>query len=857
MVPLPNGSPPRSFGKRPAHQRWSVRPHLEELEERALLSALAPPGPADPAPAGSSLTYRVGPTVNPTTTAPAAEESIAAAPGNFQDLFAAVIDFGSGRIVDGRTGLSTSKFTVSSDNGTTWVDGYIPIDNDPSSPHFGFLPTADGNFWDWNGDPVVAVDKHGTAYLSSIYSDKVTQGLAESSGLYVGVRSLAALPTTGFTAANMHPVEVDLGKPPARQVDKDWITVDNSNAPSAGTVYVSWTENEGDRQWIEVSRSTDRGRTWSAPVKVSLASQTVSVTGSQLAVGPDGTVYAAYLASPSRTSHFGGGTGQIFLAQSADGARTFSAPAAITPAFDVTFFPALFQQNSFPSLAVSPTNGNVYVAYSDQASAAAGAQVEFIRSRDGGKTFSPPVAINDVPTGQQFLPAIAVDERGVIHASWFDTRNSNSPLNDVFDVYAAFSNNDGASFGPNVRVTPASIDAGVARFVGDYIGIAAAGGFAHPVWSSGSVGMPPESSGIGRFLTGSDNSRLQTATLSLARNQPAAPPSPLLLGLAELFQALDPPPTPQFTDVGFQVSGSRQPARHGAAALALLLARLEEAHSRALAWQPPPEDAHLALVFVPLRGRRAQAGQLPGEGPTGVVPDLPLLLILPGQLLTDPHHGGIAHRTGAPFVLESQQHPPGVGAKRAALGQALAAQVTPACCRAQEATQLAGPVAKALPRPAVAPGLVLPSLRPGGVGVARVGPVVAGVFLLVYAGLGLMIRCLAGRHESARRRKSRRVRVGRAADLQTSGPQLRAGEDPVARQAAAVSSEAVAEEAVGPGAPAQVGRPVGAVQGFTRSSTRRGIVVAPGAGSVRKRPGPGTQKPAARKRLPSGAGNAQ
>jgi hypothetical protein len=48
-------------------------------------------------------------------------------------------------------------------------------------------------------------------------------------------------------------------------------------------------------------------------------------------------------------------------------------------------------------------------------------------------------------------------------------------------------------------VTPALINAGNATFIGDYAGIAAAMGFAHPVWTSG----------------GFNNGSLQTATLQL------------------------------------------------------------------------------------------------------------------------------------------------------------------------------------------------------------------------------------------------------------------------------------------------------------------------------------------------------
>jgi hypothetical protein len=152
-----------------------------------------------------------------------------------------------------------------------------------------------------------------------------------------------------------------------------------------------------------------------------------------------------------------------------------------------------------------------------------GAEIEFIRSINGGTSFSAPLVLNDhfingVSTtldGHQFMPAIAVDSAGSIHASWFDTRNSYDLIDGIptpdslnpqfYDVYATRSTTDGADFGLNIRVTPnslypdlAAIDAGTDNgFIGDYAGIAAGGGSAHPVWTSG----------------GFNSGRLQTAAL--------------------------------------------------------------------------------------------------------------------------------------------------------------------------------------------------------------------------------------------------------------------------------------------------------------------------------------------------------
>ena len=123
----------------------------------------------------------------------------------------------------------------------------------------------------------------------------------------------------------------------------------------------------------------------------------------------------------------------------------------------------------------------------------------------GGLTFTTPIGANDVTTGQRLMPAVAADTNGVVHMSWFDTRNSGSSTG-TLDIYATFTTNNGLSFAPNARVTSIQINAGGAGFIGDYSGIAAQPngrtGLAHPVWTSGGVG-------------GTTNGSMQTATLSV------------------------------------------------------------------------------------------------------------------------------------------------------------------------------------------------------------------------------------------------------------------------------------------------------------------------------------------------------
>lgn len=458
------------------------------LDQRAVLKTPLPiaqranQSPATSGGSGVPATYAAGaivnvssPTVTPTTTLPEAQAYVALYPANPNNAVAVISDFSL------RGGYNTTKFAVSYNNGAagTWMENFVPL-------KYGMPTTSDGRIWEANSDPVVAIDNSGNVFISSLYFNVSNR----ANGIYVALGKMVCM-DLNITAASTVPVTANPDPSASVENGKDWIAVDNSNNPStSGNVYVSWTRFDGSANMIMISRSTDHGQTWSNPVQVSDPWQNGGVQGSQIAVGPAGEVYVAY------EVFFAGNRRQHYLAKSVNGGATFTPSTAITPPFNEINFNSTYRKNSFPSLAVSPANGHVYVVYSDQPDANAGAEVEFIVSRDGGASFSTPVTLNHPPDGNQFMPALAVNASGGIFLSWFDTRN-NGQSSSAYDIYTTRSFDDGTSFTPSTRVTPISIDAGTASFIGDYMGIVAGGGYVHPVWSSG----------------GLNNGYLQTATL--------------------------------------------------------------------------------------------------------------------------------------------------------------------------------------------------------------------------------------------------------------------------------------------------------------------------------------------------------
>lgn len=138
---------------------------------------------------------------------------------------------------------------------------------------------------------------------------------------------------------------------------------------------------------LAVSRSEDRGRTWSNPVLVTASPEATDPGADarpKIVVGPGGEVYVSWTRPLARPY-----TGEIRFARSLDGGRTFSTPTVVhRDRQEIT--------HRFDSLAVD-RRGHVFIAWIDKrdlvAAAAAkgpayrGAAVYFAVSEDRGTSF--------------------------------------------------------------------------------------------------------------------------------------------------------------------------------------------------------------------------------------------------------------------------------------------------------------------------------------------------------------------------------------------------------------------------------------------------------------------------------------
>jgi hypothetical protein len=420
--------------------------------------------PSEPGTPENGNSYTKVDQVTVTTTAPEAGDHIAFNPLSPSSLVAVTSDFSL------RGGFNTTKVAYSDGDGRagSWREVFVPLDAQNR------VLTSDGLAWEANSNPTVAIDRKGRAYVASLYMNKSDH----KNGIYVAVGTAQGLHDFAMAPDQVYPVSRNIVDNSPVEEDKPWVAVDNTDSKFSGSLYVAWSRFEAPgSNSILFSKSIDSGKTWSHPKVLNWASQSGAVQAPQVSIGPGGSIFVAY------EVFYNDKVRRQFLTRSLDGGETFESATSMTPFFTDLTFSSPFRKTSFPSIAVNPINGLVYLVYSDEPDGVDGARIEFVRSRKEGG-FTRPVMLAEMQKGQQFLPSITVDSTGVLHVSWFDNRNAPDSTT-LLDIYATRSVNDGAGFAVATQVTGRSIDTGSAAFIGDYSGIVATPGLAHPFWTSG------------------------------------------------------------------------------------------------------------------------------------------------------------------------------------------------------------------------------------------------------------------------------------------------------------------------------------------------------------------------------------
>jgi hypothetical protein len=239
---------------------------------------------------------------------------------------------------------------------------------------------------------------------------------------------------------------------PADGGDKQWFTIDNTNGSGHGFQYQCWSTEGNNFAGRQFTRSTNGGLIWMNPINI------------------PNTPRWGTLDVDSNGNLFIGGvnldTGQIWCVRS-----TNAKNGAVVPTFDQSTAVNLGGEIVFGEpinpvglvgqvfLAVdrsgTNTNDNVYILASVQPSGfATGSDVMFVRSTNGGRTFSAPRRINDDPVNHakwHWFGTLSVAPSGRIDVVWYDMRNSTN--NVTSQLFYSYSTDGGTNWSPNVAVS--------------------------------------------------------------------------------------------------------------------------------------------------------------------------------------------------------------------------------------------------------------------------------------------------------------------------------------------------------------------------------------------------------------------
>jgi hypothetical protein len=239
---------------------------------------------------------------------------------------------------------------------------------------------------------------------------------------------------------------------PADGGDKQWFTIDNTTSSGRGFQYQFWStdgNNYGGRQF---TRSTDGGMTWMNPINIpnSPAWGTLDVdsVGNLFIGGVNLTTNGIWCVRSTN-------------AKNAGVVPTFDRSTAVNLGGDIVFAEPINPEGLVGQVLLAvdrsgtSTNDNVYMLASVQPPGFTnGSDVMFVRSTNGGITFSAPRRINNDPVNHakwHWFGTLSVAPSGRIDVVWYDSRNS--PNNVTSQLFYSFSIDGGNTWSPNVAVS--------------------------------------------------------------------------------------------------------------------------------------------------------------------------------------------------------------------------------------------------------------------------------------------------------------------------------------------------------------------------------------------------------------------
>jgi len=275
--------------------------------------------------------------------------------------------------------------------------------------------------------------------------------------------------------------------------DKESITADPTDARF---VYAAWdrlASTGGGPTWL--SRTTDGGATWEPARAIYDPGVTGQTINNQIVVLPDGTLVDFFTqldGAPSRQT--------LAVIRSQDKGLTWAGPVVVSP---VQALGTQDPETGNPvrdaailgSIASGPDGSLVAVWQDSRFSGGQRDGIALSRSTDGGLSWSIPARVNRDPDVPAFVPSVAVRADGTIGVSYYDFRsNTGDRATLPTDYWLARSTDGGATWQESRVAGP--FDLAIAPFagglfLGDYQSLVAIGGAFVPFYvavNSGDLG---------------------------------------------------------------------------------------------------------------------------------------------------------------------------------------------------------------------------------------------------------------------------------------------------------------------------------------------------------------------------------
>lgn len=332
--------------------------------------------------------------------------------------------------------LKQAGYAYSFDGGASWGTDVLPV-----------APGTERT------DPVLDVDSAGHFYYQSM-----AHGATNASSVFKSEDG-------GLTWSE--PVYQFTG-------DKNWLAIDKAGGASDGNLYSTWRTSgsaSADPNYVPkyFIRSTDGGLSFQEPDQ---ALPIPAFGFGRIAIGPAGEVYLSgvdeTVKSVNSMALIRGG--HYFLksvnAQYPGESPVFTARKVEMGGNVVGFYspstPNPLGATGDLQIAADQASGDIYMLAHAQAYAWQPGDdpldVYFVRSGDGGDTWSEPLRLNDdAPSAgaYQWFPMLGVAPNARIDAVWYDTRNSTGSIpGRMSRLYYAYSWDGGLTWSRNQPVTP-------------------------------------------------------------------------------------------------------------------------------------------------------------------------------------------------------------------------------------------------------------------------------------------------------------------------------------------------------------------------------------------------------------------